>query len=94
MKADRERMNDGRWHALDPMQGREQGVRWVRTPENRFGVRQTFTRRGWRGRVTRMDVESRKWEFDACPHLHTKRSVARTCGEAAARRLNRKGVES
>lgn len=86
MSIDRVPKNDGQWHAADPAETRQAHTRF---PRDLHQPSQRVVRRGWAGRVTRLDVATGKWEYDVCPHVHTKRTAARGCGERAAGRLNR-----
>jgi hypothetical protein len=45
--------------------------------------------RRWRGRIWRKLDGQRALVTETCPHDHLKRTAAATCGERAARRLNR-----
>jgi hypothetical protein len=44
--------------------------------------------------VARQGRPTRTWSYEKCPHDHWKRGAARTCSEAAAKRLNREAAKA
>jgi len=78
--SERPDLRDGRWHTGEPGQA-------TAHVKNKWG--HVTARLVWRARIFRWVAEANRHDQDVCPHNHYKRSVARQCGERAARRNNR-----